>query len=175
MTSIEQIWQRIATSDRALTGIKDLRQAGVEMKLFLLPWNERIRPEHEYRGFCAPNGGKVTAVSQYRWFQPWVHLGESTTETETKAASVLEGVLDIHQRLMRHPAVSELKLKDTGFTFDVAEVDKRIVLVELNDFGATTGCRSCLYHWLDDAKLLYGRSSNTAARSSVDFRVLGTP
>ncbi|EOA92154.1 uncharacterized protein SETTUDRAFT_153128 [Exserohilum turcica Et28A] len=44
-----------------------------------------------------------------------------------------------------------------SFTFDVAlQQDGSVQLVELNPFGATSGCGPCLFNWVRDGKMLYG-------------------
>jgi hypothetical protein len=57
-------------------------------------------------------------------------------------------------------------MRSEGFTFDVlaAPVGK-LLLVEINPFGAMSGCGSCLYHWIKDARLLYGWEDK------VEFRI----
>lgn len=49
------------------------------------------------------------------------------------------------------------ELKAWGFTFDIViKRGGRVQLVEVNPFGVDSRCGSCLFHWIDDAKLLYG-------------------
>lgn len=60
------------------------------------------------------------------------------------------------------------QLADSGFTFDVVEAldsEKGARLIELNDFGAMSGCGSCLFQWIKDAPVLYG------LQEDVQFRV----
>lgn len=45
---------------------------------------------------------------------------------------------------------------------------KEAQLVEINPFGATSGCGSCLFHWLRDAKLLHGLEDHVEIRISTD-------
>lgn len=76
---------------------------------------------------------------------------------------------------MAHSAMSE-SLKERGFSFDifdpstaptVQEDGVKMELVELNHSGAMSGCGSALFHWLDDARLLYG----VKTPHEVEFRV----
>lgn len=73
VTSVKQLWTRLATSARGSTGIRALRAFDENMPiyLYLFPWNERIRTEREYRVFCPPDTGRIAAISQYKWHQPW--------------------------------------------------------------------------------------------------------
>lgn len=65
-------------------------------------------------------------------------------------------------------------LEEKGFVFDVAAMrgtgdgkqSYEVQLVELNPFGATTGCGSALFHWIRDAKMLYGLE-----KEDVEIRV----
>ena len=60
-----------------------------------------------------------------------------------------------------------------GFSFDVfvlagsgiAGSGMEVQLVELNCFGAMSGCGSCIFHWIRDAGMLYG------IEEGVEFRV----
>lgn len=168
---VEQLWQRIATSGRALTGIQDLRAADLPVKLFLLPWNDEIQAQREYRVFCAPPSGEITAVSQYAWFKPWVHFDSGDAgvlNMEEKAQKILNGIIIVHQNIMAQPEIARSGMANTGFTFDVVECpDGRIAFLELNNFGAMSSCGSCLYHWIDHAEILYA-----AMESDIEFRVL---
>lgn len=66
-------------------------------------------------------------------------------------------------------------LKERGFSFDIydpstttAQKDGgKMELIELNHSGAMSGCGSALFHWLDDARLLYGLKTP----HEVEFRV----
>ena len=65
-------------------------------------------------------------------------------------------------------------LRSQGFTFDVAfkEQEKCCALIELNTFGSRSGCGSCLYHWLRDEDLLYGRGpKGENGETEVEFRI----
>jgi hypothetical protein len=33
--------------------------------------------------------------------------------------------------------------------------DGEVQVIELNPFGAMSGCGSCLFHWVNDAEVLY--------------------
>ena len=165
--SIKDLYMRLATSVRAAAGIDDLRKANLPVTLYLIPWDLTIQPELEYRVFCSPSVAgdsntemcvtRMTALSQYRWFEPWIHREKSNEEQHYITMKLLQNCQGLHQQIVRHPAFSEL-LGSRGFTFDVVEdpSNQSVRLIELNDFGAQSGCGSCLYHWIRDARLLYG-------------------
>lgn len=63
------------------------------------------------------------------------------------------------RRLVRH-----------GFTFDVVvQRDASVQLVEVNPFGAMSGCGACLFHWVRDARQMYG------FEEEVEFRITAGP
>ena len=83
------------------------------------------------------------------------------------------------------PSMSSILRRD-GFTFDVLETfdgdgSQGVQLVELNEFGAMSGCGSCLFEWIRDAEALYGvhkagygsgGCGMAAAPVMVEFRVV---
>ena len=175
--SVKDIYMRLATSARAAAGIDDLRKANLPVTIYLIPWDFTIQPELEYRVFCPSfvsgdsNAGKcvnrIAAISQYRWFEPWIHREQSNEEQHYIIKKLLRNCQGLHQRIIGHSAFSKL-LASRGFTFDVVEdpSNQSVRLIELNDFGAQSGCGSCLYHWIRDARLLYGLEDD------VEFRIV---
>jgi hypothetical protein len=47
-----------------------------------------------------------------------------------------------------------------------------VSLIDLNSFGARSGCGCCLFHWLIDMDILYGRgvAGGGEGDSNVEFR-----
>ena len=165
VTSVQQLWTRLATSHRGCSGVMAMRAYDIfaPIYIYLFPWDDNMRTELEYRVFCPPNAGRVAAISQYKWHDRWCHADESKSEQWTIAKRILNGAEAIHRQLTDHPAMTD-ELKRSGFTFDIAEElgGEKVHLIELNDFGALSGCGSC---WIEDAQVLYGKLSN------VEFRV----
>ena len=169
ISSPKELWTRIVHSKRAKSGIESIRahNPSSPVELFLFPWDDHMHTALEYRVFCPSGGAKVSAISQYKWHSRWFHADKSFDEQRKVAERVLKGVAEIHNQLMEHPAMSE-SLKASGFTFDVVEdtgSDGAVRLIELNDFGGATGCGSCCFQWIKDARVLYG------LRPDVEFRV----
>ena len=167
----KDLWTRLATSGRAGEGIKAMlsRHRNRPVYVYLLRWDCTMQPKLEYRVFCAPGSGKISAISQYKWHERWYHYKKSTKERDEIVKGVYEGIKVIHDQIMHHPAMTE-HMKKRGFVFDVVEGlawsgSLAVKLIELNDFGAMTGSGSCLFHWLKDAPLLYG------LEDVVEFRV----
>ena len=176
VSELEQVVCRLCTSARAATEFQIALQDVIHkpVKLFLIPWNPHMDPAREYRVFCPPPATRIAAISQYRWWSRLPVSASGTSDLETKAASILHATTGLHMKIMSHannwstlgrPEV-EARLRRQGFVFDVLELhDGTFQLVELNNFGATTGCGSCLFHWIDDARTLYGQNEK------IEFRV----
>ena len=51
-------------------------------------------------------------------------------------------------------------LRNRGFVFDIYEDPNTqdVRLIELNDFGVMSGCGVCLFHCIQDARVMYGVS-----------------
>jgi hypothetical protein len=64
-------------------------------------------------------------------------------------------------------------LLQQGFSFDVMFDGEsgNIKLIELNSFGARSGCGSCLCHWLRDWNVLYGKHKDGGEGVEVEFRI----
>jgi hypothetical protein len=67
--------------------------------------------------------------------------------------------------------LDEMSLRQ-GFSFDVLfdEATQRCVLIELNVFGARSGCGAYLFHWLRDVDVLDGRRVASEGVPDVEFR-----
>ena len=165
--SVEQLVTRLATSHRGCNGIKSMRDYDMSapIHLYLFPWDINIRTELEYRVFCPPKAGRIAAISQYKWYESWYHAKESPNEQQNLAEQVVKGAEVLNSQLMVHPAMTEA-MRSSGYTFDVAKDPESHVirLIELNGFGALSGCGSCLFHWINDAQLLYGHREETELR-----------
>ena len=165
--SVQDLWMRLATSARGMAGIRDLNlhDLSTPIYMYLFPWNDNIKTELEYRVYCAPPAGKIAAISQYTWHAPWYHASAARLDQEAIANRLLENCRAQHQKIMGHPAMTEA-LRNQGFVFDVYEDPNTqdVRLIELNDFGAMSGCGACLFHWIRDARVMYGVSEGIEVR-----------
>ena len=81
--------------------------------------------------------------------------------------------MSIHSRILTHAATLPDKsvlqrLRTEGFVFDIFEAaNGDTQLLEINPFGAISGCGSCLFHWIEDAPLLYGAQENVEIRLTM--------
>ena len=137
---------------------------GRRKSTILLPWNEKMDPRKEFRCFVPPVTDKeamrLTAVSQYRWHEPFAGRGSLDAE------KLLEGIGTVLREVLKHAGQVGIlnELKRFGFTFDVAVMEKDVQLIEVNPFGAMSGCGSCLFQWLRDAYLIYGLEEDVEVR-----------
>ncbi|KAL8706520.1 MAG: hypothetical protein Q9201_000452 [Fulgogasparrea decipioides] len=177
---VRELYTRLATSARGMAGVNDLRRAGLPVVMYLFPWDESMRTDLEYRVFCPPplrydgpreekrvNDKGIAAISQYRWHEPWFHRDKSSAEQAAIAERLVQHCQELFDEIVTHPAMTPA-IRERGFSFDVVEdpETQRVRLIELNDFGAQSGCGSCLYHWIKDARLLYRREDSINVRVS---------
>lgn len=147
----------------------------MQIPMYFLPFNEKMRTDMEFRVFCPPGEGMIAAVSQYRWHSRSIFADMREEERRVVIDAIFEGIQKVHKEIIgvvreRADGLDALILRQ-GFTFDVmwnAEED-RCLLIELNSFGTRSGCGTCLFHWLRDGDVLYGKKSGT--NKEVEFRI----
>lgn len=164
VTHQSQLWQRIVTSVRGSAGIASLIDAGLDVYIYLFPWRRDVsRDGTEFRVFCPPLGDSVAAISQYHWHRPLKSPPGLDLSRDSELQKVYGAIKRIHSQIVASSSFTE-KLRRTGFTFDVLVLGGDAQLLELNPFGAMTGCGSCLFHWINDAAVLYGKESEVEMR-----------
>jgi hypothetical protein len=118
-----------------------------------------------------PSLGRITAISQYRWHSPYHR--PSLAAAQTDAAKVLACGNSIYAQILAYaaklPDAGVLqRLRTEGFVFDIFEASSgEMQLLEINPFGAMSGCGSCLFHWIADAPLLYGIYEDVEVRLTM--------
>ena len=143
----------------------------MQIKLVLNPWDEGMDPAKEFLVFVPPPAAKtgrealaaqfeVSAISQYRWpmgFEaPWGLDLERTVELVDVAAKKVLGDIVAYAEEELNEDIMALLLK-YGFSYDVAlQQDGSVQLVEINPFGALSGCGACLFNWVLDGRVVYG-------------------
>lgn len=173
--SIKEVIVKLASSMRAYGALKrekedaDRQGRSVAIKAVLNPWNKNMDPKLEFRCFVPPPAArdskmtahklKFSAISQYRWWAPFEAL--EGQDAQGFARIIHEGAERVLKMIVKH-AEDELErgilemLIQYGFTFDVSLQKKNDVqLIELNPFGALSGCGGCLFNWIRDARALY--------------------
>ncbi|KAM5352289.1 hypothetical protein ACJ41O_005012 [Fusarium nematophilum] len=169
--SADDIILRLTTSQRARNEmVKSLEAGAPTIDATFLPFNDRMQSRREYRAYCAPGTAVITALSQYCWHKPWLFASMQPEGQAKVVEKIWHNIQGIHRQIIESldPAheLDDLLLKQ-GFSFDVFydEEAEASQLVELNVFGARSGCGSCLFHWIEDFELLYGDGEE------VEFRV----
>merc|ERR1712216_789420 len=127
--------------------------------LYLVPWDATCDTRKELR--CFVHGGTLTAISQYRWFDP------SATFCTMSNAQLRQATRAVDEYLQRHVLPAFLAAGGTAdFTMDVEyeeAAEGAVRLIELNCFGAQLAAGSCLFHWLRDHDELYVADGDGAA------------
>lgn len=158
--------------------------------IYLSDFDTSFASKNEYRVFVWR--GKVTGISQYRWFP----TDETEYHTEESARCIGEDVLcfmegkdgllsQLKDHTMKKQARQDLSNntpvqnaagashkalandkheKEITLVADVVHTGGRVYLVEINLFGGETGCGSSLFHWKRDELVLYGDGKNVVCR-----------
>ncbi|EFR04928.1 hypothetical protein MGYG_07930 [Nannizzia gypsea CBS 118893] len=177
ITSVQDLIIQLCTSMRGRRAILDILEGSVEKPMvFLVPYNELMDPSREFRVFCPPPGNVIAAISQYRWASPFA---VNNMEDAVKVAhQVCLDSLKIRSKIIETARqlpdglVLEMMERE-GFTFDILSVpDGQTQLVEINPFGAMSGCGSCLFHWLKDSNGLYGLSGKVQIKMALPDSLL---
>jgi len=151
------------------------------INVYFLPFNDEMSTKHEYRVFCAPPNGEITAVSQYKWHTPLVFQDcHSMVEIDKILVKIMNGIEVVHGEILSELGNGDmdLLLLEQGFSFDVMwkEDEQRCALIELNGFGARSGCGACLFHWIKDMDVMYGRRAATDGKEKeIEFRISVAP
>jgi hypothetical protein len=166
LRSVGDVLLKLVTSVRARNALVHFFDGGKEdgFELFFLPFDERMAADREYRVFCRPGDGKVSAISQYRWHRAWRFSGAGEAEQERIVRRVREGAEEVSGLILAEVAKGGTEeeekplLLEQGFSFDLVYDEERDAcsLVELNTFGVRSACGSCLFQWVEDRKVLYG-------------------
>lgn len=172
ISSLRQLVLCLLTSNRARGDFEAHVMENRRVHIYLHAWDEDIAEGVEFRCFVPPvahlddKKPRMVAMSQYHWHRSFPVAAFEPRETVEVALTSAEEILkQILSTAISLGIIGELKI--WGFTFDiVVKRSERVQLVEVNPFGVNSGCGSCLFHWTDDAKLLYG------GRKGVEVRLL---
>jgi hypothetical protein len=177
VSTLADVLVKICSSMRAhgclQSAKEDADRSGGEIKIQLIlnPWDATMDPAKEFRVFVPPpaargvlephvNDLEVSAISQYTWhhaFSPPYgftiqevadRVAEGARKTLAELVEFIAGDFDVEMRglLLRY-----------GMSFDVAlKEDGSVQLVEINPFGAMSGCGACLFNPVLDGKVMYG-------------------
>ncbi|KAL1954180.1 hypothetical protein VTO42DRAFT_1536 [Malbranchea cinnamomea] len=152
ISTVEAVIERLCTSARARWAlVGDLNEDPTRRpKVYLTPFNWSMDPRH------GPH--------------------RSPSLTQTKRKNTHSTFMKAHDRIIKHAENLGSRLgnglleaiKRQGFTFDVLMgQDGTVRLVEINSFGAMSPCGSCLFHWIKDARHLYGLENSVQVRIAL--------
>ncbi|KAI1207842.1 uncharacterized protein F4807DRAFT_168231 [Annulohypoxylon truncatum] len=77
------------------------------LQLFLLPFDDRMKQEREYRVFCPPAWRsskytpKITAISQRKWDEPWLLANMPLPDMKQWASKILAMCDEIRERILK--------------------------------------------------------------------------
>ncbi|KAG9574225.1 hypothetical protein KCU86_g5482, partial [Aureobasidium melanogenum] len=173
ISTLRQLVLCLLTSNRTRGDFEAHVMENRRVHIYLHAWDEEMAQGVEFRCFVPPTAHldnvrpRMVAMSQYHWHKPSPIAAFEPRETVEIALTCAEEIL----RQILSTATSQgilHELKTWGFTFDiVVKRSGRVQLVEVNPFGANSGCGSCLFHWIDDAKLMYGSKKEIEVRLLV--------
>lgn len=173
---VQDILLRLTTSHRAINSITRLLETHSPILLYFLPFNDEMDTAFEYRVFCPPPAGDIAAISQYKWHTRSFFHDQSEERLKNLTELIFKEAQRIHNEIMAYQLEDSIAmlLRSQGFTFDVMFREKAstCALIELNSFGSRSGCGSCLFHWLRDEDILYGKRRNrSVSEIEVEFRI----
>ncbi|KAJ4351026.1 hypothetical protein N0V95_004197 [Ascochyta clinopodiicola] len=154
----------------------------LQLQLVLNAWDDAMDPRREFRVFVPPPAARgaasvvaqfaITAVSQYHWPLPFERaFGFGLQETARLVCAGADALLESIKMFVQDEMDEQARglLLRHGFTFDVAlQGDGTVRLVEVNPFGALSGCGACLFNWVGDGKVLYGLQEGVEFIVSTD-------
>ncbi|KAJ7776753.1 hypothetical protein DFH07DRAFT_797613 [Mycena maculata] len=177
LTSPQAVVDQLATSQRSNNSILEALKDDSPIRLYFMPWDDTMDTRREYRVFCAPTSeyhpqpSRVTAFSQYAWHKRSLLADLPRAEIEVEMQHLLQGVHRIHAEIMAYSVENGMheRLSRDGFVFDVYVHmgTREVQLLELNPFGVTSSCGSCLFNWVTDVETLYGGKDEIEVRVSV--------
>lgn len=173
ITSIIELILCLSTSNRARGDFEAHIQDDKPIHLFLHPWDVTMNQSVEFRCFVPPwksESCRIVAISQYHWYLPFPSddfTPRLVIDLAVKFATA--SLQDILATAFDKGIYADLKY--WGFSFDivvknVSGAGENVEVVEVNPFGARSGCGSCLFHWERDGSVLYG------GREGVEVRIV---
>lgn len=79
--NVSDLWTRLATSARGMSGIRDLRQASIPIPMYLFPWDDTVRTELESASI--------------------VHLRQEKSLQYRSISGMRHGIIPIQNRILR--------------------------------------------------------------------------
>ena len=156
--SVSDVVNAIVTSKRSYKALGDDVKNKTITKLYFVRYDANWKSEREMR--CFIRNRKLTAISQYSWYE-YEFFCELTEEELIRIAgevkTFISHIIDkICDKIGTDDIVMDIYLND----------DHTLKIVELNSFGYWLASGSGLFHWLIDKQRLYNTTGD------VYFRIL---
>ncbi|THY05475.1 hypothetical protein D6D01_09998 [Aureobasidium pullulans] len=171
ISSISELILCLSTSNRARGDFEAHIQDNKHIHLFLHPWDVTMNQGVEFRCFVPPwkaQSCRITAISQYHWYLPFPSNHFTLRLIVDLAIRfATQSLQDILATAFDKAIYADLKY--WGFSFDIvvkniSSAGENAEVVEINPFGARSGCGSCLFHWERDGSVLYGGKEGVEVR-----------
>lgn len=155
----DAIVQRLVTSCRVIG-----RMLALDSKIWIEDpgealviqrWSEDIQLRREFRVFCYE--GKVTAVSQDIW---WEDLGWQ----DKYSTGFVEAITDLWAQIKDHLPFDSCTMDVLMTEPSGEQTEWSAKVIEFNGFGAHLNTGSDLFHWVNDADILQGRTPGVTIR-----------
>ena len=147
------ILNALSTSYRCFNYITKSIDKLPSIRLYILPWVPNIKEESEFRIFV--HNKSITSLSQYSIYNQSQYIKADWTY-------ILSQIQKLVSNISKNTTLS-------SYTMDVCLIENKILLLELNSFGANMAAGSCLFNWIDDENQLYGKTN------FIEIRLVGTP
>jgi hypothetical protein len=175
LKSGKEILTAILGSKRCMLRIEYARRENLrDVKIILKLWRADVDAGNEFRVFV--NEGKITAISQYTWFEDH---GWGVEPKKSKISHVVRGISDLLENMKPFlPFTSCVYDTHVMFRSGTEELVEGggtegehvvIELVEFNPFGAHISSGSALFHWVRDFDVLNGVNSDDKTPIHVRF------
>jgi hypothetical protein len=133
----------LCTSYRCYNYIKKCVQSNMQVRLYILPWISDIKENNEFRIFVYNKN--ITGISEYNIFK---HSIDFQIDWE-KIIFELKNIVSL---------ISS-KTELITYTMDVCLINDKVLLLELNSFGAGMAAGSSLFNWIADHDQLHGSTN----------------
>jgi len=160
-----QIISQILTSKRCMLRIESSNSQRSNINLVLKIWRRDIDIRNEFRVFVVEQ--KVTAVSQYHWFED---CGWGREPKKSRVPFVIMGICQLFDNIKELLPFRSC-VYDTHVKFLNDDVGEFVLveLIEFNPWGAHVSSGSALFHWIRDFDILNGLNRNEGSLIYVRF------
>lgn len=187
-STFEDVIVKLCSSMRAWNCLQNERanaeaqKRELKIDLVLNPWDSEMDAGREFRVFVPPPAARgaeeevgklrVSVISQYKWPFPFAcPFGLDIEQAADLVCAGADAVMNDIRAFVQDTISEQIRqlLIKHGFSFDVAlQPDGTVQLVEVNPFGALSGCGACLFNWVKDGTVLYGLQSEIEFAVTLD-------